>query len=112
MTLTDALRSISGYPIPQRTIMAVAQSRDFMLCDMGDEATQEVLASTSYRLATADLLVWLACAPNISQGGQSYNFSEEQRADFKRKAMMIYDELEPDEAASVGVKYGYKGSKL
>lgn len=108
MTYLDALKSINAYPIPLRTLMETAERRDLSVTA---EATQEVLQSKAYRLAKADLLLWLSIAPDISQGGQSFSFTDEQRKDFKRQAQGIYDVLEPSQNAG-RVTYGYKGSRL
>lgn len=107
-TLLDSLKAISAYPIPLRTLTETAERRDLSVTA---EATQEVLQSKTYRLAKADLLLWLSIAPDISQGGQSFSFTDEQRKDFKRQAQGIYDVLEPSQKAG-RVTYGYKGSRL
>lgn len=104
----EALRGINPYPIPLRTLIETTERRGV---ELTAEATQEVMAGKAYRLAKADLLIWLSLAPNISQGGQSYSFTDEQRRDLRREAKGIYDELEP--AAGGGcVTYGYKGDRL
>lgn len=108
MTYLDALKSINAYPIPLRTLAETAVRRCISLTS---EATEEFLHGKDYLLAKADLLLWLSIAPNISQGGQSFSFTDEQRKDFKRKAYAIYDVHEPTSSA-VCVKYGYKGDRL
>lgn len=75
------------------------------------EATKEVLDSEAYNLAVADLLLWLSIAPNISQGGQSYSFSEEQRTQLRNRANALFAKYGDDGAASKPI-YGYKGSRL
>ncbi len=107
-TYLDALKSINAYPIPLRTLVETAERRNISLIA---EASQESLHGKDYRLAKADLLLWLSLAPNISQGGQSFSFTDEQRKDLKRQAMGIYDELEPENNAG-GVTFGYKGDRL
>ena len=106
-TILEALKGISSYPIPFRTLVETAEGRGLSLAD---EATAEVLAGKAFRLATADLLLWLSLAPNISQGGQSYSFSEDQRQQMRNRSNAIAEELEPEaEGKSI---YGYKGSSL
>lgn len=107
-THLDALKSVNAYPIPLRTIVEVSERRNISLTA---EATQESLISKNFRLAKADLLLWLSLAPNISQGGQSFSFTDEQRKDFKREAQAIYGELEPTANAGC-VTFGYKGDRL
>ncbi|MBD5240518.1 MAG: hypothetical protein HDS59_00295 [Barnesiella sp.] len=104
----EALKGINAYPIPMRTLDEIAERRGVNLMAT---ATQESLKSKEYKLAKADLLLWLAFAPNISQGGQSYSFTDEQRNDMKREARGIYAILEP-EANATTVTYGYKGDRL
>lgn len=106
MTTLESLKGINSYPIPYRTLESVAVRRGLTLTA---EATVEVLASKAYKLANADLLRWLSTAPNITQGGQSYSFTDEQRKDFRNQA----DELVADaEESEPKTRYGYKGSRL
>lgn len=107
-TYLDALKSVNAYPIPLRTLMETAERRNISLTA---DATQKSLTSKEYRLAKADLLLWLSLAPDISQGGQSFSFTDEQRKDFKRQANAIYDEFEPSATAG-SVTFGYKGDRL
>lgn len=107
-TILEALKSVNAYPISFRTLMETAERRGISL---SAEAMQETLQCREYRLAKADLLLWLSTAPNISQGGQSYSFTDEQRKDFKRQAFDIYAVLEPKSNAGC-VTFGYKGDRL
>lgn len=107
-TNLDALKSVNAYPIPLRTLVETAERRNISLTD---DASQESLNSKEYRLAKADLLLWLSLAPNITQGGQSYSFTDEQRKQFRKDAQAIYDELEPG-ANAVVATFGYKGDRL
>lgn len=109
ITVFDALLAVSAYPIPERVIKATALKR---AVDLGDSASEELVKSDAFRLATADLYVWLYFAPNVSQGGQSYSFTEAQRNWWKKQAMAIYDELEDDALSALKTEYGYMGSKL
>ena len=107
-TTLDALKGVSAYPIPLRTLVEVAERRGVSL---SEEATQAVITGRQYRLAKADLLLWLYLAPNVTQGGQSYSFTDEQRKQFRNQASSIYAEL-GDEHATSQPTYGYKGSRL
>lgn len=107
-TNLDALKSVNAYPIPPRTLVEVSTRRNISLAD---KTSQEILQSKNFRLAKADLLLWLSIAPDISQGGQSFSFTDEQRKDFKRQAFAIYDVLEPTENTGC-VSFGYKGDRL
>lgn len=104
----DALKSVNAYPIPLRTLVETAERRNISLTA---DAFPESLHSKPFRLAKADLLLWLSLAPNITQGGQSYSFTDEQRKQMRNEANAIYQELEPSGAAG-SVVFGYKGDRL
>ena len=107
-TILDSLKGVSAYPIPLRTLVDTAEARGLYPSDFVED---DVLKSREYRLAVADLLLWLSLAPNVSQGGQNYSFSEEQRANLRKQASAVYEELEePD--ATAKTTFGYKGSRL
>lgn len=108
MTTIEALKGISSYPIPMRTLDEVMQRNGV---DAEAETTIEVLQSKGYKLAYADLLMWLSYSPSISQGGQSYSFTEEQRVQFRARANEIFGEY-ADEDNTPKVRFGYKGSRL
>lgn len=107
-TLLTSLLSVNAYPVPQPFFETVAAKRGLKL---DAEITGEALNSKEYRLAYADLLMWLSEAPNVTQGGQSYTFDAEQRLKFRNEALSIYGELE-DEGSAPKTIYGYKGSRI
>ncbi len=110
MTILEALKGVNAYPIPVRTIDETALHRGLML---SDTATPEAVGGAGYNLAVADLLLWLAAAPDISQGGQSYSFTDEQRASFRRRAYSLYREWGDEGGGNVPKStFGYKGSRL
>lgn len=106
-TTFASLKSINAYPIPAATIEGAALRWGV---DLQQELTKEIMRSREYKLCRADLLDWLSSAPNISQGGQTYSFSPEQRKEFKLQAQ----QLRQENCGEVPQKpiYGYKGSKL
>ena len=106
-TVLEALRGINSYPIPLRTINEVAERRGV---DLNEETTVGILQSREFNLSRADLLLWLSYAPNVTQGGQSYSFSDEQRMRMRNMAQQIYDEME--EEGLPKTLYGYKGKRL
>lgn len=106
MTVAEALAGINAYPVPQPTFEAIAVRRGVTL---SDDATQEVLTGKEYQLCRADVLMFLAAAPDVSQGGQSYSFTDEQRKAMRSEAGQIYSEQGEQ---GTGVVYGYKGSRL
>lgn len=107
-TVLESLKSVNAYPVPLRTLVEIAERRGLSLTS---EATQADLRGKDYKLATADLLLWLSLAPDISQGGQSYSFTDEQRQQFRNRANALFDEF-GEETSSVQPTYGYKGSRL
>lgn len=111
MTVNEALRSVNAYPIPERTINEVCERRGL---DQSGEAVVSVLDSADFRLAKADLLLWLSYAPNVSQGGQSYSLTDEQRNNLRNEAAGLYgDNAEDNEdGQQMYITYGYKGNRL
>ena len=106
-TVLEALKGINAYPIPLRSIVDAAEYRGLIL---SDEASQEKMQSAAYKFAQADLLLWLSLAPDVSQGGQTYSFTDEQRVQFRNRANALYREC--DDSGQTKSIYGYKGSKL
>lgn len=108
MTVLDGLKGINEYPVKFATFQSVATKRGLTL---NVELTAEIMESEAYKLATADIYVSLAYSPNVSQGGVSVSFTNEQREEFLSIANRLYAEFE--EIGSIqGVTYGYKGSDL
>lgn len=107
-TVLESLKGISAYPIPLRTLVESAKRRGLIL---DEEASQERITSKVYKVVKADLLSWLALAPNITQGGQSFSFTDEQRQQFRNQAKALYGECGEVSTASKPI-YGYKGSRL
>lgn len=109
-TILNSLIGFTMYPLPSRTIEGIAARRG---CSLSGEATREVLSSKVYNLCKADLLMWLALAPNVTQGGQSYSFSDEQRLQFRNQANSLYQQFAADDSMETEKPiYGYKGSRL
>lgn len=106
MTTLEALKSVNSYPIPLRTLQEVAQRREV---ELESDCTVTVIQSKGYNLAYADLLMWLSFAPQVTQGGQSYSFTDDQRLQFRNHADELYGKYEDDAPKA---RYGYKGSKL
>ena len=105
----ETLKGVNAYPVPLRTLVETAEKRGL---DLDGEAKAEVLKSKAYNLVKADLFMWLSFAPNISQGGQSFSFTDEQRTRLRNQAKALYAEFEPDGGAEQKPIYGYKGSWL
>ena len=108
-TVVESLKSVNAYPVPLRTLVETAEKRGL---DLDKPATAEVLKGKEYNLAKADLYLWLSLAPDVSQGGQAFSFTDEQRTRLRNQAKALYAEFEPDGSASQKPVYGYKGSRL
>lgn len=107
-TVLESLKGINAYPIPRRTLLRIIEYRNLWI---NDDANADLMRSKEYQLAKADLLIWLAGAPNVTQGGQSFTFTDEQRNGFRRQAREIYEQSEPE--SNIGcVTFGYKGDRL
>jgi hypothetical protein len=110
MTVLESLKSISGYPVPERTVSDVAARRGLTL---DAEATPAVLDSPACRLAKADILVWVSFAPNISQGGISYDMLYSDRQQLRAQANAVYGELgDGTYIPESKTTFGYKGNRL
>lgn len=107
-TILESLKGINAYPVPLRTLESIAARRGVY---PGDTATQDVLKGAAYNLCRADVLMWLSLAPDISQGGQSFSFTDEQRTALRRQAQALYDEYGVDDDTPKTL-FGYKGSRL
>lgn len=95
--------------MPQGAINAILVKRGLY----GEEDfTSETAADKDYNLSVADTLMWLADAPNVTQGGQSYSFTDEQRQQFRNRAKALYSEFAKGDTIAPKVIYGYKGSRL
>lgn len=106
MKVVEALKAISSYPIPQRTLDRVAVERGLQ---QDQDMTSQIFTTKEYKLATADLMDWLSNAPNISEGGVSFSLSQQERESFKRKAKAVYQEYE---IGTESINYGYVGTEL
>ena len=110
-TVCELLRSVTNFPVPTSTIEALALKRGL---DLGENADTEMVSSREYLLTEADIYRWLYLVANMSQGGQSYNFTSEDKERFKAEANRAYRLFGEDDKLLKGssVKYGYKGSRL
>lgn len=108
MKVIESLKSVNAYPVPKATIETIAIERGV---SVDASVTADILGSQPYRLAKADVLMWLSKAPDISQGGQNYSFTDEQRDEFRKEALRIFAD-EGVTPPTDNVVYGYKGSRL
>lgn len=104
-TIVESLRALTAYPIPMQTLVSIAEGRGLSPYDITDNTLD------NYRQSEADVYMWLSNAPDVSQGGQSYSFTDEQRKHLRQQAMAIYNEV-GGTAVSRSTIYGYKGTRL
>lgn len=108
MNVAQSLRSISAYPIPTATLQDIAEGVGLA---PDAELTQEVRRSREFRRAQARTYLFLAEAPNVTQNGVSFSFSEEERRRLRGRGEAILDEMGEEDAGN-GITYGYKGEEL
>jgi len=105
-TIQQSLTSLSSYPVQQRSINRIAAARGL---DLGAVADTAVLASKNYQLAEADVLTYLSKAPNVTEGGVQFTFSESDKQAFKNEAAYLYQQ---HEEPNRGPRFGYQGEDL
>ena len=105
MTVSESLRSINSYPIPPYVLTKTAIKNGMSL---EDEITSESVISKEYRLMEADVFAFLAGAPDVTQNGVSFSFTDDQRDWFLSMSNSIKADLGVSDASS-GQGYGYMG---
>ena len=110
-TVCELLRAATNFPISANTLEALALKRGL---DLGALADAEIVKSKEYLLTQADIYRWLYLVANMSQGGQSYNFTSEDKEHFRLEANRVYRLFGEDDSVlkETSTKYGYKGSRL
>lgn len=109
-TILQALKSVSGYPLPQRTLESIAVDRGI---NIEDEATSEVMKSKDFKLAKADIFWWVATAPSVGEKGFSISLLSDDKKRLQDKANAIYKEYgDPAYMGDDDPEYGYKGDRL
>lgn len=108
MRIAQSLNSLNAYPIPLATLQDIAEGVGL---SADTELTQEIRRSREFRKAQALTYLYLSEAPNISQGGIQYSFSEDERKRMRNRAEAILDEI-GDESTDTGLVFGYMGESL
>lgn len=101
MNILTSLTSISNYPISADYVNVLAAKHGLSVEDEFDAGAAN---SDEYKMCSADVYDFLAVAPNVSQGGISFSFSESERSMFRKKAAELRAEAKG--GASV---YGWQG---
>lgn len=108
MKIHELLKSINTYPIPANVITEAGIKYGLY---PESEATPDLIASKEYNLAKADIYAYLAGAPNVTQNGVSFSFTEDQRTYFLNVATSIRSEQGVQDPTT-GQGYGYVGEDL
>lgn len=105
MNIIESLKSLTAYPVPTATLTNIC---DEVGLDSQAAATSERRQAKAYKRAKALVYSFLSEAPNVSQGGISYSFSEDERSRFRKRAAAILEELgdDPSQGTNIG---GYIG---
>lgn len=107
MTLSDYLRGLTNYPVPEEALQSILSKRG------ASYDTDTIDDDQLLCLVTADVYRWLSTAPDISQGGQSYSLTDFVREYYRRRANELYrDGGEPESVLEEHPRYGYKGDRL
>ncbi len=109
ITVLDSLKAVNRYPVPATFYASVMVARGI---EEEAKADADILTSAAYNLAKADVLIWLSNAPDISQGGQTYGFTDEQRTLMRNEAYALYKEYGDGATNTPKPTYGHKGSRL
>lgn len=102
MKISNAIKAMSCYPIPASTIENIIEEAGL---DADADITMEIRAGDRYKRAKALTYAFLAEAPNITQGGISYTFSEVERSRFQKKSNSLLAELGEDEGSDIPCGY-------
>jgi hypothetical protein len=109
-TILESLKGVSGYPVPVQTLTDISAKRGLAA---DGKMVVDILNSAPYRLATADIMQWVSFAPNVQQGGVSYDILYSDRQQLRAQANAIYGELgDGAYTPESKVTFGYKGSRL
>ena len=113
MTVKEALRAVHAYPIPDRVLSNTAEARDLSL---ETEINSTIRQDNKFKLAEADLLVWVSQAPNVSEAGVSFDMLVTDRKELRERANRIYGDLgdskyNPPASNTVNV-FSYQGDDI
>lgn len=105
MTLLESLQSLSNYPVSSEYVQGVLTEEGI---DPAMDLTPETAHDTGFLRAKRRVCLYLATAPNITQGGISYSLDSTARGHFIEMASDIAEEL----SDSDGGRFGYIADEL
>lgn len=108
MTILQSLKSLSAYPVPQLSLENIIEESGLTAASQADAATRE---GKPYKRAKALVYLYLSKAPNVSQGGITYSFSDEDKKHFRMQAQALLEEIGED-VSSFSDDYGWMGEDL
>ena len=104
MTILEALQSLNQYPISDNIVEKIGVERSLTT---SLEYTATIFASSAFQLASADIYLYLAIAPNIVEQEVGITQAPTVRTQFRAMANAIYLEYSDDKYS--GLSYGFKG---
>lgn len=109
MTIREALKGLTGYPIPVATLDYILTASDI---DGADEFSVAISQSAEYKRAEGYVFRYLSEAPNVSQGGVSYSFTADDRTRFANRAKSLLIAAGVEDESETGVNFGFQGETL
>lgn len=106
MTIRESLLAISNYPIPDAFLESIGEEVGL---DMNEELTEA--SAVPLNRVRARAYLFLATAPNVSEGGVSISFTATEKAYFLSLARR-YAALAGETGLFPGPAYGYKGQNI
>lgn len=106
MTVRNILTSISAYPLPDGFLDSIG-------AEVGVDLDYDIseVPARSLNGAKARFYLFLATAPNVSEGGVSISYSASERSYFMNLARRFAALAGEDELVP-GATYGYKGQNI
>ncbi len=104
-TISNSLRGLTNYPVPLAVFDDAAEEQGL---DPEGQMDADTRSGKAYKRAKARIYDFLSEAPNITQAGISYSYTDEDRKRFKQKAESLRSEADGNRTG----KFGYQGEDL
>lgn len=108
MTISESLISLNSFPIPASLIEKIGIERELTITD---EYTLVISESQSYKLATADVYMWLYSQPSITEQEVGINQAIAIKKGLLDLANAIYKEYDDPKYSGKG-RYGFVGENF
>lgn len=106
MTISQYIKSQLLYPINPTTAEGILIAAG---ADGEEPLTKENANSPEVKRALAKCYIYFAESPQVSEAGATYNFTDAQREQFRRKANKLLEEIGEGEDENTGIQCGYMG---